>query len=312
MTESTHRLGFAGTPELAATVLNSLLGSELGNIEIVYTQPDRPAGRGRKLKKSPVKEIAEAHHLPLSQPRKAGEFDKGSLQQLDVLVVAAYGMLLPAELLNLPKYGCINIHTSLLPRWRGAAPIQRAIEAGDRETGITIMQMDTGLDTGDILLQRSCPIHDSDTAGLLHDRLAQLGAECLLETLPRLFAGKLKPRHQDDGQATYANKISKDEARIDWSRPAQEIERCIRAFNPTPVAHTELNGIAMRIWEAEIIDGQSDVTQAGHVVACDPDGITVTTGKQQLRIHRLQLPGKKVYTVQDFLNGHPSFMATPP
>ncbi|MCZ6524993.1 MAG: methionyl-tRNA formyltransferase [Gammaproteobacteria bacterium] len=309
MTDSTLQLAFAGTPALAATILQTLIDNTAHDIVVVYTQPDRPAGRGRKLHESEVKRIATARQLDIRQPASAADIDPaGQLSNVDVLIVAAYGMILPAALLTQPRLGCINVHTSLLPRWRGAAPIQRSIQAGDTETGISIMQMDTGLDTGDILLQQSCPIHSDDTAGTLHDRLAILGGKCLLETLNRILTGDIHPLKQDDRQATYARKLSKVEALIDWSKPAIEVQRMIRAFNPAPVAHTELNGIKMRIWDADILDKAHESQAPGSVIACRPDGIIVTTGTQLLCIRRLQLPGKKASTTQDFLNGHPDFI----
>ncbi len=309
MTDSTLQLAFAGTPALAATILQTLIDNTAHDIVVVYTQPDRPSGRGRKLHESEVKRLATARQLDIRQPASAADIDPaGQLSNVDVLIVAAYGMILPAALLTQPRLGCINVHTSLLPRWRGAAPIQRSIQAGDTETGISIMQMDTGLDTGDILLQQSCPIHSDDTAGTLHDRLAILGGKCLLETLNRILTGDIHPLKQDDRQSTYARKLSKAEALIDWSKPAIEVQRMIRAFNPAPVAHTELNGIKMRIWDADILDKAHESQAPGSVIACRPDGIIVTTGTQLLCIRRLQLPGKKVSTTQDFLNGHPDFI----
>lgn len=309
MTDSTLQLAFAGTPALAATILQTLIDNTAHDIVVVYTQPDRPAGRDRKLHESEVKRLATARQLDIRQPVSAADIDPaGQLSNVDALIVAAYGMILPAAILTQPRLGCINVHTSLLPRWRGAAPIQRSIQAGDTETGISIMQMDAGLDTGDILLQQSCPIHSDDTAGTLHDRLAILGGKCLLETLNRMLTGNIHPLKQDDRQATYARKLSKAEALIDWSKPAIEVQRTIRAFNPVPVAHTELNGIKMRIWDADILDETHESQAPGSVIACRADGIIVTTGTQLLCIRRLQLPGKKASTTQDFLNGHPDFI----
>lgn len=309
MTDSTLQLAFAGTPALAATILQTLIDNTAHDIVVVYTQPDRLSGRGRKLHESEVKRLATARQLDIRQPASAADIDPaGQLSNVDALIVAAYGMILPAALLTQPRLGCINVHTSLLPRWRGAAPIQRSIQAGDTETGISIMQMDAGLDTGDILLQQSCPIHSDDTAGTLHDRLAILGGKCLLETLNKMLTGNIHPLKQDDSQATYARKLSKAEALIDWRKPAIEVQRTIRAFNPVPVAHTELNGIKMRIWDADILDETHESQAPGSVIACRADGIIVTTGTQLLCIRRLQLPGKKASTTQDFLNGHPDFI----
>ena len=309
MTDSTLQLAFAGTPALAATILQTLIDNTAHDIVVVYTQPDRPAGRGRKLHESEVKRLATARQLDIRQPVSVADIDPaGQLSNVDALIVAAYGMILPAAILTQPRLGCINVHTSLLPRWRGAAPIQRSIQAGDTQTGISIMQMDAGLDTGDILLQQSCPIHSDDTAGTLHDRLAILGGKCLLETLNKMLTGDIHPLKQDDSQATYARKLSKAEALIDWRKPAIEVQRTIRAFNPAPVAHTELNGIKMRIWDADILDEAHESQAPGSVIACRTDGIIVTTGTQLLSIRRLQLPGKKASTTQDFLNGHPDFI----
>ena len=296
-------IAFAGTPELAANVLHALLECSSHHIEAVYTQPDRPAGRGRKLAQSPVKQLAEQHKLPVFQPETAADL---KLPKVDVLIVVAYGMILPAALLNQPGYGCINIHTSLLPRWRGAAPIQRAIQAGDKETGITIMQIDPRLDTGPILLQKKCTISANETAGSLHDKLADLGAECLLATLEKLAAQQLIPQPQDDALATIAKKISKSEAQLDWSRSAIELEQTIRAFNPAPVAHTELNGIKLRIWQAEISE-QTTNSKPGSIVNCNKAGIEIATGDGILRLLKIQPPGKRVQTATEFLNGRPDF-----
>ena len=308
MNKRNLRLAFAGTPRLAATVLKALLEKECHTVTDVFTQPDRPAGRGRKLLKSEVKLLAEEYELPEHQPCRPEQIDPDYLlKDLDLLVVVAYGMLLPAELLDRPKLGCINIHTSLLPRWRGAAPIQRAIQAGDTETGISIMQMDAGLDTGPIYLQRRCPIQPDDTSGSLHDRLAQMGSQCLLEVLDKMASNQHNSIPQDDKLATYAKKISKDEAVIDWSLGAVTLDRMIRAFNPSPVAHTELNGVKMRIWRSQPQNKISG-SPAGTVLACSKSGIDVATGNGQLRILELQLPGKRVVTAGEFLNGRPDFL----
>jgi methionyl-tRNA formyltransferase len=296
---------FAGTPEFAAESLAALLDSE-HRVVAVYTQPDRPAGRGRKLKASPVKALALDHNLPVRQP--ASLKNPEAQQELatwgaDVMVVVAYGLILPQAVIDIPRLGCLNVHASLLPRWRGAAPIQRAILAGDGETGVTIMQMDAGLDTGDMLLKRQCPIEKTDTAQILHDRLATLGAQALLETLPRLANGSLQAEKQDDAQANYAAKLDKAEARIDWSRPAEAIARQVLAFNPWPVAFTTYEGENLRIWLAEAAAGTSS-EPPGTVVAEDKTGLDVTTGEGLLRIQQLQLPGGKSLKTADFLNAH--------
>jgi len=304
------RVGFAGSPDLAVRVLEKLIQNSAHRVCRVYTRPDKPAGRGRKLRRTPVKELAEALALPISQPANPAALGADRLLgQLDVLVVAAYSMILPPPVLSRPRFGCINVHTSLLPRWRGAAPIQRAILAGDTETGITIMQMDAGLDTGDILYQQSCPILADDTAGSLHDRLAVLGGECLVTVLDMLAQGTLRPARQDPGGVTYAEKISKEEARIDWQKPAEEIERQVRAFNPYPVAFTELAGKTIRVWQAAVIHRAAGEEPAGRVVSYTPEGIDITTADKVLRLLRVQLPGKKPVGARDFYNGNPALFA---
>lgn len=307
MTKSALRLGFAGTPQLAAMVLLYLLEHTGYKIDIVYTQPDRPAGRGRKIIYSPVKQLAIEHQLHFAQPDTPDYMDTAyNLDQLDVLVVVAYGMILPADLLHRPKNGCINIHTSLLPRWRGAAPIQRAIQAGDTETGITIIQMDEGLDSGSIIGQKKCPITSDETSGSLHNKLAQLAVPCLIEVLENIQSGTVKPVIQDPALATYARKISKSEAKIDWSRPAIEIERTIRAFNPAPVAYAEFNGMSFRLWEARVLD-KTVSSVPGTIVNFNEQGIDVATGDRLLRLLKIQPAGKKAMTIKEFYNGRPDF-----
>ncbi len=302
------KVAFAGTPELAATILEFLLDDDRFDIACVFTQPDRAAGRGRKIRKSPVKLLAEAQGLSIHQPVKPAAIDPVLLKQVDVMVVAAYGLIIPGAILQNPAMGCVNVHTSLLPRWRGAAPIQRAIEAGDEVSGITIMQMDHGLDTGDILQQASTPINDDDTAGSLHDRLALLGAKVLVECLVKMAEGELVARQQDDSASCYAGKISRAEAEIDWQRPAQEVERKIRAFNPVPVCFTQINGLEMRIWEAEVRPCPAPDLVPGTVLDGENGGFNVVCGDQALGVIRLQLPGKKAVHVDEFLNGHKSFL----
>lgn len=306
-------IAFAGTPELAATILATLLEKSRHHITMVLTQPDRPAGRGRKIISSPVKMLALENDLTVLQPSKSELITlEKKISEVDLMVVTAYGMILPENILNAPAHGCINVHTSLLPRWRGAAPIQRAIQAGDNETGISIMQMDSGLDTGPVLLQKKCPINSSDTSGSLHNKLADLGSECLLDVLEAIASGNIKVTIQDESQANYANKITKSEARIDWSQAATNIDRMIRAFNPAPICHTELAGMPLRIWQAKVLDNDSTST-AGKILSCDKAGIDVATGSGVLRILMLQPQGKRAMSVADFLNGNPGFGAgTPP
>ncbi|MCB1861695.1 MAG: methionyl-tRNA formyltransferase [Gammaproteobacteria bacterium] len=298
------KIVFAGTPEFSLPPLQALLQSE-HQITAVYTQPDRPAGRGRRLMPSPVKQLALTNELQVFQPLNfKREEDLLQLESLgaDLMVVVAYGLILPARVLRAPRLGCINIHASLLPRWRGAAPIQRAIQAGDRQTGVTIMRMDAGLDTGPMLLVKTCPISDRDTAASVHDRLAVLGAEALLEALPGVADGSLAAQPQDESGACYAQKLDKAEALIDWTRPAIEIDRLIRAFIPWPVAQTELDGKLLRIWRCSVQPGIGGAAQPGCVVAADQRGIDVVTGNAVLRIHELQPPGKRVMSAAEFLN----------
>ena len=302
------RLAFAGTPELAATVLNALIECSPHSVTRVYTQPDRPAGRGRKSRKSPVKILAMQHGLPIDEPAGPSAIDPDHrLAGTDALIVVAYGMLLPAGLLNRPRRGCINVHTSLLPRWRGAAPIQRAIQAGDTESGVSIMQMDAGLDTGPILAQKACPIAPDETAASLEAKLARLGITCLLETLEALAAGELHPVPQEERLACYAGKITKAEAELDWSEPAIVLERTIRAFNPAPVACTSLNGYRLRIWKATAI-GAGVEPPPGRVIGASKDGIDVTTGAGLLRLLVVQSPGGRQLSAGEFLNGRPDFL----
>ncbi len=293
---------YAGTPEFAATALTALLKSE-HEVLAVYTQPDRPAGRGRKLTPSPVKALAVEHGLPVHQPLSLkDEQEQATLAAYgaDLMVVAAYGLILPKAVLETPRLGCLNIHASLLPRWRGAAPIQRAIEAGDADTGITIMQMDVGLDTGDMLYKLATPIAADDNAQRLHDRLADMGAQAIVEALARLEAGELQAEPQDDAQANYAAKLSKAEAQVDWSEGAAVIARRVRAFNPWPVCQSSLEGDTLRIWEAEAIEATGD--EPGTVVATSKKGIDIATGEGCLRLTRIQLPGRKPMSAADLLN----------
>ena len=259
-----------------------------------------------QLAASRVKQLALQHDLPVLQPAtlKTGEAQRQiAAPEADVMVVAAYGLILPKAVLQLPRYGCLNIHASLLPRWRGAAPIPRAILAGDNETGITIVQMDEGLDTGDILLRRTCPIAPDDTAQTLHDKLAGIGADCILEALRLLQEHRLAPVRQDNAAATYAAKLLKSEAQIDWHQDARQIERAVRAFNPFPVCHAGLNGVAIKVWQAALLEGAQG--EAGKVMAADKRGIAVACGKDALRLEALQRPGGKAQPAAQVLQGMP-------
>ncbi|MDC0660975.1 methionyl-tRNA formyltransferase [Marinobacter sp. SS21] len=295
---------FAGTPDFAAIALKALIEAD-HEIVGVYSQPDRPAGRGRKLSPSPVKQVALEHRLPVFQPVHFK--DQDSRQELaalqpDVMVVAAYGLILPAAVLTIPRLGCLNIHASLLPRWRGAAPIQRAIAAADRETGITIMQMDEGLDTGAMLLKRSTAIGADETGGSLHDRLAELGGEAIVASLEQLATGTLQGETQDDSQACYAHKLSKQEGHIDWRRSAADIDRQIRAFTPWPGTYTDLGDQRVRLHQAQPLAGVA-TDRPGTILRRERDGIDVQCGDGVLRILRLQLPGTRAQSVNDLING---------
>ncbi|RTL29939.1 MAG: methionyl-tRNA formyltransferase [Rhodocyclaceae bacterium] len=297
-------VAFAGTPEFAAQALDAILKAGYA-VPLVLTQPDRPAGRGMKLSPSAVKQLALAHGIKVDQPEKLRtDAQRARLADCapDVLVVAAYGLILPKAVLELPRLGCINIHASLLPRWRGAAPIHRAIEAGDAETGITIMQMDEGLDTGPMLLRRALPIAADDTTASLHDRLAALGGDCIVEALAALQCGQLSPTPQPAEGVTYAAKIGRAEADIDWSRPALEIERAMRAFDPFPGAVSTLRDTAVKCWKAQVVAGEGE---PGRVLAVDADGIVVACGRDALRCTVLQRPGSKRLPAREFLRGFP-------
>ncbi len=307
------RLVFAGTPEFAATILAALLDSG-HTLACVYTQPDRPAGRGRKLKASPVKTLAARHHLPVRQPASLRGAEPARLlaeSAADVMLVAAYGLLLPPSILSLPTHGCINVHASLLPRWRGAAPVQRAILAGDEETGISIMQMDEGLDTGGVLASASLRIASDDTAGKLSERLARLGATLLLETLEQLSYGPLDATPQDDSRATLAPRVDKREAEMDWRLSAADLNRRVRAFNPWPVAFTRLPGgddpgaRRLRVWRARPTAQKLDGAPPGTVLAADAQGIAVAAGEGALLLTEIQVPGSRIMSAGDFLNARP-------
>lgn len=305
------RILFAGTPEFAAGHLRFLLdhylpGQPDDHIVGIYTQPDRPSGRGKKLTASPVKQLAESRGLPVYQPLSLRD---NAVQQTfaelnaDIMIVVAYGLILPVAILQAPRFGCINVHASLLPRWRGAAPIQRCIEAGDTETGVTIMQMDKGLDTGDMLLKHTCPIASDETAASLHDKLLTLGAPALGTVLAQIKNRQLSPEKQDDTLSCYAAKINKAEAKINWSESAVLIARKIRAFNPFPISFFELNTESVRIWQARALNDTSTASP-GTVLSCSREGIRVACGEKILLLQQLQLSGKKSLSVAELLNGH--------
>ena len=306
---SSLRLGFAGTPEFAVPALSRLAATQ-HSVEVVFTQPDRPAGRGQALQASAVKEKALELGIRVLQPasfKSAEAIDSLRAAQLDVFVVVAYGQILPSAALGVPSRGCLNIHGSLLPRWRGAAPIQRAILAGDCQTGVTIMRMEAGLDTGPMLLARTVDIGLRDNAQTLHDKLSQLGADLIVEAVESIASGNQREVRQPADGVTYAEKISKAEAPIDWHHAAGQISRQVRAFNPWPVAQTQFDGEALRIWDADSVDlhfaGAGRDVPPGTVMAATGEGIDVACGTGVLRILRLQLPGRKPLTAQEFLQG---------
>ncbi len=295
------RVVFMGTPDFSVPTLTEIVSSG-HEVVAVYTRAPKPAGRGQSERKSPVHEAAEAFGIPVFTPRSLkGAEEQAQFASLgaEVAVVVAYGLLLPKPILEAPEYGCLNLHGSLLPRWRGAAPIQRAVEAGDAESGVTVMQMEAGLDTGPMLLKVSTPISAADTGGSLHDRLAALGPKAVVEAIAGLAAGTLHGEIQDDALATYAHKLNKDEARLDWSRPAVELERQVRAFTPWPVCHTSLADAPLKVLGASLGQGSG---APGTILEASRDGLLVACGEGALRLTRLQLPGGKPLAFADLYN----------
>jgi methionyl-tRNA formyltransferase len=301
------RIIFAGTPDFSVPALQGLIASGRAPVAVL-TQPDRPSGRGRKVLPGPVKRLATRHDIPVHQPdtlRTPATQSELARFEPDLLVVVAYGLILPPAILDLPRCGCWNIHASLLPRWRGAAPIQRAIEAGDTKTGVCIMQMEANLDTGPVFRRRETPVDPDETGGSLHDRLARMGAEVLLQCLGQLEGGTLpEPQRQDDALATYARKLDKAEARLDWTEAALKLERRIRAFNPWPVTWCDLDGERLRVWRAAVA-GTSSTAAPGRVLAAGPQGIDVATGRGVLRLLEVQRPGSRKMPVSEYLKAHP-------
>ncbi|MCP1728073.1 methionyl-tRNA formyltransferase [Natronospira proteinivora] len=296
------RIVYAGTPDFAVPALDAL--HDAGHQVVgVFTQPDRPAGRGRRLQPSPVKQAAQSLDIPVYQPQRLDAEAQADLKALapDLMVVAAYGLILPRAVLILPRMGCINIHASLLPRWRGAAPIQRAIQAGDDETGITIMQMDEGLDTGPMLMRRPLPIAADETGGSLHDKLAALGGNCILDVVDGLAMGRIKAEPQPETGVCYARKLTKAEALIDWNAPAMNIERQVRAFNPWPVAQTQWGKRVLRIHSAHLHQGDRQAAP-GRVIRAGKSGVVIACGEGALVLETVQLPGKRPISARDLAN----------
>lgn len=301
---------FAGTPDFAARHLQALIDSD-HQVIAAYTQPDRPAGRGKKLQASAVKQLAQAHDIEVLQPESLK--DSTAQAQLaalgaDIMIVVAYGLILPKAVLETPKLGCINVHGSILPRWRGAAPIQRAIWAGDNETGVTIMQMDIGLDTGDMLHIVKTPITEQDTSTSLYEKLAESGPAALIEALAKIAAGDITAQPQNNALANYAKKLSKQEALIDWQKNADFIARCVRAFNPWPVSYFVVDGKNIKVWQSKVIAQDSNL-EPGTVVSADKNGIAVQTRQGQLLIEKLQLPGKKPVSASDAINARQAWFS---
>ena len=303
---------FAGTPAFAATHLQSIVDQGQHEVIAVYTQPDRPAGRGKKLTASAVKLLAEQYNLPLFQPESLKTSDQQQLlsqHNADLMVVVAYGLLLPQAVLDIPRLGCINVHASLLPRWRGAAPIQRAIEAGDSETGVSIMQMEAGLDTGPVISTAHCNIEANDTSVTLFEKLADLGGPALLSALSKIESGTAVASVQDEQQSTYAHKIDKSEALINWSDSATSIARKIRAFNPFPVAYTQIDDLRIKVWTAQVVESPA-IDEPGTVLDSSSEGLVVQCGSGHLLVSEIQLPGKSRMAVSEILKSRADQFST--
>jgi methionyl-tRNA formyltransferase len=305
------RVIFAGTPDFAATHLQAILDDDRYQLVAIYTQPDRPAGRGKKITQSPVKKLALANDIQLEQPASLTDIktqETIARLEADVLIVVAYGLILPRAVLDIPRLGCINVHGSILPKWRGAAPIQRAIEAGDRETGVTVMQMDVGLDTGPMLTTSQCTIDDKETSASLYSKLAVLGAQALINTLEKMRSGTAVGIAQDSTQSSYADKIAKQESLIDWSASVTEIERRVRAFNPFPAAYSLVNGQRIKIWLASA-DSRDYHGVPGEILSADNDGLLVKCGNGALLISTIQLAGKPKMCVSEALKSRASIFS---
>ena len=305
------RVIFAGTPDFAATHLQAILEDDRYQLVAIYTQPDRPAGRGKKITQSPVKKLALANDIQLEQPASLTDIktqETIARLEADVLIVVAYGLILPQAVLDIPRLGCINVHGSILPKWRGAAPIQRAIEAGDRETGVTVMQMDVGLDTGPMLTTSLCTIDDKETSASLYPKLAVLGAQALINTLEKMRSGTAVGIAQDSTQSSYADKIAKQESLIDWSASVTEIERRVRAFNPFPAAYSLVNGQRIKIWLASA-DSRDYHGVPGEILSADNDGLLVKCGNGALLISTIQLAGKSKMCVSEALKSRASIFS---
>ena len=305
------RVIFAGTPDFAATHLQAILDDDRYQLVAIYTQPDRPAGRGKKITQSPVKKLALANDIQLEQPASLTDIktqETIARLEADVLIVVAYGLILPRAVLDIPRLGCINVHGSILPKWRGAAPIQRAIEAGDRESGVTVMQMDVGLDTGPMLTISRCTIDDKETSSSLYPKLAVLGAQALINTLEKMRSGTAVGIAQDSTQSSYADKIAKQESLIDWSASVTEIERRIRAFNPFPAAYSLVNGQRIKIWLASAVSRDYPGVP-GEILSADDDGLLVKCGNGALLISTIQLAGKSKLCVAEVLKSRASIFS---